>query len=202
MAGIMIKSANGIDDSIVVSETEEAKGISNEITLNHDVISKVELWEHLQFLSEKVGRRVRMSEKYASVVGIILKDKYFKRFSRQRKLENPTNNSDEIFQVTKELLDELGDIEPIRLIGVRLDKLRDQTNYQVSLFEDVTKKDYNETQKKSIVNKIARMQLNNLSEITTALGTIYDKRNLAEGKSTVNTDINIKMDKKVEELSQ
>ena len=46
------------------------------------------------------------------------------------------------------------------------------------------------------------MQLNSLSEITTALGTIYDKRNLAEGKSIVNTDINIKMDKKVEELSQ
>ena len=64
------------------------------------------------------------------------------------------------------------------------------------------KKDYNEAQKKAIVNKIAKMQLNSLSEITTALGTIYDKRNLAEGKSTVNTDINIKMDKKVEELSQ
>ena len=64
------------------------------------------------------------------------------------------------------------------------------------------KKDYNETKKKAIVNKISKMQLNSLSEITTALGTIYDKRNLAEGKSTVNTDINIKMDKKVEELSQ
>lgn len=64
------------------------------------------------------------------------------------------------------------------------------------------KTDYNETQKKSIVKKISRMQLNSLSEITTALGTIYDKRNLAEGKATVNTDINIKMDKKVEELSQ
>ena len=64
------------------------------------------------------------------------------------------------------------------------------------------KKDCNETQKRAIINKISRMQLNSLSEITTALGTIYDKRNLAEGKSTVNTDINIKMDKKVEELAQ
>ena len=64
------------------------------------------------------------------------------------------------------------------------------------------KKDFNETQKRAIVNKIAKMQLNNLSEITTAIGTMYDKRNLAEGKSTVNTDINIKMDKKVEELAQ
>ena len=64
------------------------------------------------------------------------------------------------------------------------------------------KKDYDETKKRAMVNKISKMQLNSLSEITTALGTIYDKRNLAEGKSTVNTDINIKMDKKVEELAQ
>lgn len=63
-------------------------------------------------------------------------------------------------------------------------------------------KDFNETKKKTIVNKIGKMQLNSLSEITTAIGTIYDKRNLAEGKATVNTDINIKMEKKVEELSQ
>ena len=63
-------------------------------------------------------------------------------------------------------------------------------------------KDFNETKKKTIVNKIGKMQLNSLSEITTAIGTIYDKRNLAEGKATVNTDINIKMSEKVEELSK
>ena len=67
---------------------------------------------------------------------------------------------------------------------------------------EMDKKDYNELQKKAIVNKINKMQLNSLSEITTALGTIFDKRNLSEGKSTINTDINIKMDKKVEDLSQ
>lgn len=44
-----------------------------------------------------------------------------------------------------------------------------------------------------------KIPVNNLS---TVIGTLYDKRNLAEGKATVNTDINIKMDKKVEELSQ
>lgn len=48
-------------------------------------------------------------------------------------------------------------------------------------------------------NKEEKIPVNNLS---TVIGTLYDKRNLAEGKATVNTDINIKMDKKVEELSQ
>lgn len=48
-------------------------------------------------------------------------------------------------------------------------------------------------------DKEEKIAVNNL---TTVIGTLYDKRNLAEGKSTVNTDINIKMDKKVEELSK
>ena len=63
-------------------------------------------------------------------------------------------------------------------------------------------KDINETKKKTIINKIGKMQLNNLSEITTAIGTLYDKRALAKGESTENTDITIKMDKKIEELSK
>ena len=50
---------------------------------------------------------------------------------------------------------------------------------------------YTKYQKKMIINKIAKMQLNNLSEITTAIGTLYDKRNLAEGKSINNTDLNV-----------
>ena len=76
MAIVMINSANGIDDSRVISEVEESKGVSNEITLKSDVINKGELYEHLQFLSEKVGRRIRLNNRYASVVAIILKDKY------------------------------------------------------------------------------------------------------------------------------
>ena len=52
---------------------------------------------------------------------------------------------------------------------------------------------------KSIDDNEETISVNNLS---TVIGTLYDKRNLAEGKSTVNTDITIKMDKKVEELAQ
>ena len=63
-------------------------------------------------------------------------------------------------------------------------------------------KDFNETKKKAVANKIYKMQLNNMSEITTALGTLYDKRALAKGEITSNTGITITMDKKVEELAQ
>ena len=134
---VMINSARGIDTSIVVSETEELKGIGNEITLDHDILLKEELHKNLLYLSDKVARRLRNTNRYAYVVVIILKDKYFKRKSRQKKLKNPTNISEDIYNVTLELLDELGEIEPVRLIGVRLNNLVDKCEHQVSLFEDV-----------------------------------------------------------------
>lgn len=52
---------------------------------------------------------------------------------------------------------------------------------------------------KALDDKEEKIPVNNL---TTVIGTLYDKRNLAEGKATVNTDIKIRMDKKVEELSK
>lgn len=51
----------------------------------------------------------------------------------------------------------------------------------------------------SLDDKEERIPVNNLS---TVIGTLYDKRALAKGETTVNTGITIKMDKKVEELSQ
>ncbi len=52
---------------------------------------------------------------------------------------------------------------------------------------------------KSLDNDEEKLQINNLS---TVIGTLYDKRALAKGEATTNTAMTIKMDKKVEELSQ
>jgi hypothetical protein len=51
----------------------------------------------------------------------------------------------------------------------------------------------------SLDDKEEKIPVNNLS---TVIGTLYDKRALAKGESTTNTSMTIKMDKKVEELSQ
>ena len=49
--------------------------------------------------------------------------KFFKTKSHQRKLKNSTNNTEEIYMVAKELIIELWEEEPIRLIGVSLNNL-------------------------------------------------------------------------------
>lgn len=135
-ASFLINQAKGIDDSIVDSSTFIPKGISNEITLDKDITQKELLYPYLMNLSELLGTRVREQKKYAHVICVVLKDNYFKRKSHQKKLVNATNVTSEIYNISKEILDEMWNDEPIRLIGIRLDKLVENVNYQVSLFDE------------------------------------------------------------------
>lgn len=59
---------------------------------------------------------------------------------------------------------------------------------EVSNDEDMTV-----PQKKALISKIKALELHKLSEISTAVNTLYDKRALAQGQSTENTTIEIKM---------
>lgn len=137
-ASVMINMAKGIDASEVISEKVDPESISNEITLDHDIKNLSELYPYLMSLSESVGIRLRRKNKYANVICVILKDNYFKRKSHQIKLDNATNITKEIYENSKKILEEMWQEEPIRLIGVRLDKLTDTIVYQGSLFEDIT----------------------------------------------------------------
>lgn len=136
-----ILSANGINDSEVVSEEEDPKGIGNETTLSHDIDNKQELYPYLMALSENVTKRLRREKKYASVVVVTLKDRYFKRTSHQKKLKNATNITSEIYETTKVILNEMWKDEAVRLIGVRLDHLSEVSHHQVSLFEDIEERE-------------------------------------------------------------
>lgn len=132
----MINWANGIDNSIVISTPPEPKGIGNEITLETDVDDILQLNQHLLYLSEKVGARIRKQNKYANVIAVVLKDNTFKRYSHQKKLETATDDSTEIYNNAKKILKEIYNDEKIRLIGLRLDNLTDKKIKQVSIFDE------------------------------------------------------------------
>lgn len=133
----LIDSANGIDDSKVISEPPEPKGIGNEITLPQDIVNKEEVYKYLDDLAEQVSYRLKKQNKYTLTVTVILKDNLFKRFSHQKKLLNAIKNSEEIFSVAKELYNEMNFDKPIRLIGIRLNNLIETVNHQVSIFDDI-----------------------------------------------------------------
>jgi len=178
-AVVMVNSAKGIDNSLVISETEELKGISNEITLDHDVSLKVELEQYLLYLSDKVARRLRKSNRYAFVVAIILKDKYFKRITRQTKLKNATNVTDEIYEIAKTILEDMGEIEPVRLIGLRLTNLVEKNERQVSLFDDIETHDNDESLDKMVDMLKDKFGSNIVKKAS--LVNVKDKKRLEKG---------------------
>lgn len=132
----LINSAKGIDDSIVRVKREERLGISKSTTLPYNLNSLEDIYKVLYPLVNSVCTALRKSNKYASVISVILKDKFFKTKSHQRKLLNATDDTKVIYNVAKELVKELYQDYSIRLVGISLNKLSSSLNYQISLFDN------------------------------------------------------------------
>ena len=161
----MIDWANGIDDSPVMSIPRDPKGIGNEITLDHDVTDISEIYKHLLYLSEKVGVRIRKQKKYARVIVVVLKDNKFKRYSHQKKLETPTNSTEDIYNMSKIILREIYDNEKIRLIGLRLDSLTNKKIKQVSIFDE---ENIEENKVDEVIDKLNKKYKNIVKKATLA----------------------------------
>ena len=128
--------ANGIDDSTVVTEQAAAKGIGNSITLEKDAATMEDARRVLLSLSESVAGRLRKAEQMAEIISVEIKYNTFKKVSHQTTLLTPTCGSDTIYQTACELLAELWDGTPIRLLGIRSSKLSSQAEpVQLSLFD-------------------------------------------------------------------
>ena len=125
--------ANGIDDSPVESEKTELKGIGNSITLPKDLEELEDIKLKLLELSEQVGSRIRKDKKYAHVVTLYVKYSDFKTLTHQRKLKNPINTDEEIYENILMLLKEI-EIKPVRSLGIRLNNLDTEKFEQISLF--------------------------------------------------------------------
>lgn len=116
----------------------------------------------------------------------------FPKVSEQKK--------EEFYDKASQIIDKSLELIEARIDKARLNELELEEIIQMVWEQD--KKELNETQKKTIVNKISKMQLNNLSELTTAMGTLFDKMRLAKGESTNNQTVIVTMSDEVKELSQ
>lgn len=141
-AGKIIDAAKGISDSIITVKRRDVN-ISNSTTLSYNLNNIEDIYKVILPLVENVCASLRKKNKYAYVVGVSLKDKFFKTKSHQRKLLNATNSTDEIYKECKKLALELYQDESIRLVGVSLSNLVDYNHHQISLFENIDSKDNN-----------------------------------------------------------
>lgn len=149
-AQVMIDKANGIDNSNVNSKEVEQKGIGNEFTLNFDTSNKEIINNNLIMLSEMTGLRLRKQKKYATTIVVNIKTSDFLRKSHQKKLDIPTNNTEEILKTSKEIFEKYFREEKIRLIGIRLDKLTTTRTNQISLFDKIEQEENLEKLDKTI----------------------------------------------------
>ena len=133
--------ALGIDESPVKAKPEEAKGFSVETTFNDDIVSVEQVLPILLEQCDVVTTRIRRKGKKCTSVSVTFRTLDFKNKSHQTTLSNATDMTDEIFRNAKKLFTESWKGEPLRLIGVALTNLTDESFEQLSLFEDNEKKE-------------------------------------------------------------
>lgn len=132
----LYRYANGIDDSPVRSEREEAKGYSAETTVEEDIVTYEQALSLLLAQCDVVAARMRRDGKKCSCVAVTYRTLDFKTRSHQRKFTNPTDVTEEIFAQVKILLYECWKCQPLRLIGLALTDLTSDDFWQMSMFED------------------------------------------------------------------
>ena len=133
---LLWRFANGMDDSTVVSEKTEAKGIGNSTTLPEDIVVEEDARKVLLKLSKSVGSRLKHAGQMANMLSVEIKYHTFETASHQKQLAKATNNDKEIFEAAAVLFHELWSREPIRLLGIRSSKLQKEDEpQQMSIFD-------------------------------------------------------------------
>jgi DNA polymerase-4 len=136
MGSHLHRYANGISNSPVLAEPEEAKGYSISTTLEDDVETTEAAYHILLALADSVAARMRADGFKAWCVAVTIRSNDFKNKSHQQKLREPTDGTNEIYQLAKKLFSELWNGKtPLRLLGIALTDLTKEEFVQTSLFD-------------------------------------------------------------------
>ena len=137
----MWEVANGIDNSEVNNKFELPKSIGNSVTTPKDIDNKEDIYNIIVALAEQVSFRLRKYDLTCSTVTIQLRTSSFEDYSHQKKIGFSTSSTKDILKISKEILDEMYNNKPIRLVGLSVSNLENKDEVQISLFENTTKQD-------------------------------------------------------------
>lgn len=140
MGSVLWAFANGYDDSPVRKENTHApiKSVGNSTTTHRDLVTDDDVKIIIYVLAESVAARLRENGFRCRVVEISIRDKDLYSFTRQRKISNATNITEEIAVEAYKLFKESYDWrKPIRSVGVRgADLVNGNYWEQIDLFCD------------------------------------------------------------------
>ncbi|SIT73417.1 DNA polymerase IV [Microbacterium sp. RU33B] len=127
--------ARGLDAREVHTERIE-KSIGHEETFHTDISDVAVLRSELRRLSDRVGARLRRHGWEASTIAIKVRFSDFSTISRSQTLPEPTGVSQRIGDAAHDLFESIDRHLPIRLVGVRGEKLRPAGDAPPSLWDD------------------------------------------------------------------
>lgn len=107
---------------------------------------------------------------------------------RKKQERNFVEKADSIINKATDLLE--------RRLNVALEN-QNELEELIDTIYDATDEEGNKLkykEREDLIKKITRLQLNNLPELTTAIGTLYDKRALSLGDPTVNNNVTINIE--------
>ena len=116
--------SRGQDDRRVDPDAP-TKSISAETTFERDLSEGADLARELWPLCETVARRLKRSGLAGRTVTLKLKTRDFRLLTRRRRLSDPTQLAERIFQAARSLLSRESDGRRFRLIGVGVSDLAD-----------------------------------------------------------------------------
>lgn len=122
----MAKLAVG-DDDRRVDPAHHRKSVGAETTFDTDIADRAALRPILRRLSEKVAARLKADHIAGSTVTLKLKTSEFRLLTRARRLPDPTQLADRIFQTAEDLLLREAPAGRFRLAGVQVSDLEPDT---------------------------------------------------------------------------
>ncbi len=131
----LLQLANGEDARSVETERVE-KSIGHEETFDVDIDDRVFLRAELLRLADRVGARLRRAEWETGTVSIKIRFDDFRTLTRSTTLAEPTAVSQRIGEAAQALFEQIERRDPVRLVGVRAEKLRPAGGGMLGLWDD------------------------------------------------------------------
>ena len=135
-AARMQERALGIDERPVIALRDD-KSISAERTFSEDLTRRSEMCEALAALSDRTATRLRNKQLRAGVIQVKIRQSDFATFTRQCRVQPPTDSTERLYTEALRLLDEWRAEHPgqrLRLLGVGGSRL--VADHQPDLFAD------------------------------------------------------------------
>jgi len=141
--GHIFRLAKGQDKREVISDSK-AKSISSENTFSEDISDKETLISYLSYLTEQVAVRLREKKRKGKTVNIKIRFHDFSTITRSKTLTESSDQTQQIWQAAKYLLNtEMKKIASnrlsVRLLGVGVSGFNNETTHQADLFAEEVK---------------------------------------------------------------